>query len=251
MRSYAIGDIHGQLDLLRLAHDRIAADRARCGDTTAPVVHLGDLVDRGPDCAGVIRFLRSGIEAGAPWVVIKGNHDRMFTSFLDSPDRQDPGLRAIYSYLHPAIGGAATLASYGVAHPGDRPVARVHADALAAVPVQDRAFLEALPNFHCRGEVIFVHAGIRPGIALAQQTEDDLLWIRGPFLDYCGAHEALIIHGHTAVHQPEHHGNRVNIDTRAAYGGPLTAVVIEDRDVSVLTGGGRVPLCPAGGVREA
>ena len=248
MRTYAIGDIHGQYDLLRAAHDRIEADRARCGDSAAPVVHLGDLVDRGPDCAGVIRHLRHGMAAGEPWVVLKGNHDRMFSLFMEAPDAQDPGLRKIYSYLHPAIGGAATLESYGVRHPADRPVARVHAEALDKVSPEDRAFMAALPSQYRRGAVLFVHAGIRPGVALHDQTEDDLIWIRAPFLDDPQDHGFLVVHGHTAIHAPEHHGNRVNIDTRAAYGGPLTAIVIEERAVFVLTDSGRVPLAPGDGI---
>jgi len=250
MRSYAIGDIHGHLDLLHAAHARIEADRARTGDHDAPVIHLGDLVDRGPDCAGVVAHLREGIAAGAPWVVLKGNHDRMFQSFLDDPHTPDPGLRRELSYLHPAIGGAATLQSYGVAHPADRPVARVHADALAAVPAADRAFIADRPLWHRRGEVLFVHAGIRPGVPLEAQVETDLVWIRAPFLDDPRDHGFLVVHGHTAIHAPAHHGNRVNIDTRAAYGGPLTAVVIEGRTVSVLTDNGRVPLRPGDGVSD-
>ncbi len=248
MRTYAIGDIHGQFDLLRAAHARIAADRARTGDADAPVVHLGDLVDRGPDCAGVIRHLREGIAAGEPWLVLKGNHDRMFQTFLDDPAAQDPGLRRIYSYLHPAIGGGPTLESYGVANPADRPIARVHAEAVDKVPPQDRAFVAGLLGYFQRGEVVYVHAGIRPGIALADQVEDDLVWIRTPFLDYPYDHGFLVVHGHTALHAPAHHGNRVNIDTRAAYGGPLTAVVIEGRAVFMLTDAGRVPLNPGDGV---
>ena len=134
MRSYAIGDVHGQLEKLRAAHALIAADRAACGDATAPVVHLGDLVDRGPDSRGVLDFVIAGVAAGQPWLVLRGNHDRMFALFLDDPQAQDPRLRAELSWLHPRIGGAATLASYGVANPGDRPLAPVHAEAVAAVP---------------------------------------------------------------------------------------------------------------------
>ncbi len=248
MRTYAIGDIHGQYDLLRAAHDRIDADRTRCGDSAAPVVHLGDLVDRGPDCASVIGYLRRGIGAGEPWVVLKGNHDRMFSLFLHDPGARDPGLRSSFSYLHPAIGGGATLQSYGVRNAADRPLAPVHAEALDLIPPEDRAFMAALPSQHRRQDVLFVHAGIRPGIPLDDQIEDDLVWIRGPFLDDPRDHGPLVIHGHTAIHQPEHHGNRVNIDTRAAYGGPLTAIVIEDRAVFVLGDHGRILLLPGDGI---
>ncbi|MFN7053431.1 MAG: metallophosphoesterase, partial [Gemmobacter sp.] len=105
MRTYAIGDIHGHLDLLKAAHALIAADRAAIGDTEAPVVHIGDLVDRGPDSRGVIDFLMQGQAMGAPWVVLKGNHDRLFTLFMADPHDSDACLRADLAWLHPRLGG--------------------------------------------------------------------------------------------------------------------------------------------------
>jgi serine/threonine protein phosphatase 1 len=242
MRTYAIGDIHGHLNLLKGVHDWIARDMATHG--AAPIVHLGDLVDRGPSSAGVIEYLRSGIAAGQDWIVLKGNHDRMFTGFLDDPDYHEVGLRADLSYLHPKIGGGETLASYGVRAAADRPVAPVRAEALAAVPAEHRAFLRSCPTSLQRGEAIFVHAGIRPGVALSDQTEDDLVWIRLGFLEDTRDHGALIVHGHTALDVPTHYGNRLNIDSSAAYGGPLTGVVIEGRDVFNITAHGRSAIIP-------
>ncbi len=244
MRSYAIGDIHGHFDLLRAAHARIAKDKAACGDTDAPVVHIGDLVDRGPDSRAVIDYLARGIAAGENWVVLKGNHDRMFSLFLDNPTAQDPGLRAEFSYLHPRIGGGPTLASYGVANASDRPLAPVHAEAVAAVPAEHRAFLASRPAYYAYAEALFVHAGIRPGVAIKDQAEDDLVWIRDPFLGYRGSFPRLLVHGHTALAGAVHYGNRLNIDSSAGYGGPLTAVVLEGRAVSILADGGRAPLLP-------
>lgn len=245
--AYAIGDVHGHLDLLQRAHDRIEADRARYGLHDAPVVHLGDLVDRGPASADVVGLLAQGVAAGQNWHVLCGNHDRMFAAFLDDPLRHDAGLRAEFSWLHPRIGGAATLASYGVHAPADRPLMPVAADARAAVPQGHRDFLAGLPRYLCMGGVLFVHAGIRPGVSLAGQTATDLCWIREPFLSHKGAHPWLVVHGHTVVETAQHHGNRVNIDTGAAYGGPLTAVVIDGRAVSVLTDHARIPLSPLPG----
>lgn len=242
MRTYAIGDIHGHLDLLRRAHDRIAADQARHGP--GQVVHLGDLVDRGPDCRGVIDWLMAGIADGQDWVVLKGNHDRMCSLFLEALPGQDPRLRPDLSWLHPRIGGAETLLSYGVRSPADRPVAAVHADAVAAVPQAHRDFLNALTVRHQRATCLFVHAGIRPGVALAHQAEDDLLWIRDIFLNDRRDHGALVVHGHTAIDRPTHYGNRLNLDSGAAYGGPLSAVVIEGGQVFHLTDRGRQPLTP-------
>jgi Diadenosine tetraphosphatase and related serine/threonine protein phosphatases len=239
LRTYAIGDIHGQIDLLRAAHARIAADRARVGDAEAPVVHIGDLVDRGPDSRGVVDLLLKGQLAGQNWVVLKGNHDRMFSLYLEG--RADPKLRADLDYLNPRIGGIETLASYGVTAGASA------AEAKAAVPAGHRAFLADLPGYFLRGEVLFVHAGIKPGVPLQAQVEDDLIWIRDPFLHFTGPHPWLVVHGHTHRPAAENLGNRVNIDSSAAYGGPLTAVVIEGREVFTLTDTGREPLLPAAG----
>lgn len=242
MRSYAIGDIHGHLDLLKRQHDLIADDQARHG--AAPVIHLGDLVDRGPDCAGVIDWLMQGIAAGQDWLVLKGNHDRMFSGYLDDFHYHDEGLRRDLSWLHPRLGGVATLASYGVRNAGERPLRPVWEDAVAAVPQAHRDFLAGLLTKHRRGEIGFVHAGIRPGVAWEDQAETDLVWIRDGFLTDTRDHGLLIVHGHTALDAPQHYGNRVNIDSGAAYGGPLTAVAIEGREVFHLTPSGRVPLRP-------
>jgi serine/threonine protein phosphatase 1 len=244
MRTYAIGDIHGQLERLAEAHDLIARDRAAVGDKVAEVVHVGDLVDRGPDSRGVIDFLIAGRARGAPWVTLKGNHDRMFEGFLGDPDHYDPGLRAGLHWIDPRLGGDETLRSYGVDGARERMLFDLHDDAVRAVPESHRAFLAALPLMHRAGDVIFVHAGIRPGVPLDAQTEDDLLWIRREFLDDPRDHGALIVHGHTPVDAVTHYGNRLNIDTGAGYGRALSTVVIEDARVSLLTQKGRVEIDP-------
>lgn len=242
MTLYAIGDIHGHLDLLKAAHDRIALDMARHGP--GQVVHVGDLVDRGPDSRGVIDWLMAGMARGEDWVVLKGNHDRMFARFMRDPHEPEPGLRAELSWLHPRLGGGPTLASYGVRNATDRPVGPVHAEAQAEVPPDHVAFLDGLPSQHLAEGLTFVHAGIRPGVRMADQTETDLVWIREPFLSDTRDHGGLVIHGHTALDAPMHYGNRLNIDSSAAYGGPLTAVVIEGGAVFHLLGNDRVPLTP-------
>jgi len=240
MHLYAIGDIHGHLGLLKAAHDLIADDMARHGQ--AQVIHVGDLVDRGPNSRGVIDVLIDGLANGADWVVLKGNHDRMFTRFMANPFEPEPGLRAELSWLHPRLGGADTLRSYGVANAGDRPVEKVHADALAAVPRAHLDFLNARPTLHLAGEAVFVHAGIRPGVALEDQKETDLVWIRDPFLTATESFGPLVVHGHTALDAATHYGNRLNLDSSAAYGGPLSAVVIEGREAALLTPQGRQKL---------
>ncbi|MFN4192117.1 MAG: metallophosphoesterase family protein [Tabrizicola sp.] len=240
MHIYAVGDIHGQLDLLRSAHDLVADDMASHGP--GPVIHVGDLVDRGPDSRGVIDFLIAGSAEGRDWVVLKGNHDRMFWRFLRNPWEPEPGLRAELSWLHPRLGGADTLRSYGVANAADRPIDKVHAEAQAAVPRAHLDFLATRPTLHRAGEAAFVHAGIRPGVPLEQQSETDLVWIREPFLSEGTSHGPLIVHGHTAIDAATHYGNRLNLDSGAAYGGPLSVVVIEGREAALLTPQGRKTL---------
>lgn len=244
MRTYAIGDIHGHLDKLREAHRRIAEDRARTGDDAAPVVHIGDLVDRGPDSRGVLDFLIAGHEAGRPWVTLKGNHDRMFARFLADPDAHDPGLRADLHWLHPRLGGDRTLASYGIADVAARLIVDLHGEAVARIPPAHVAFLRRLPVSFSRGAALFVHAGIRPGVPLEDQSEDDLLWIRAAFLEDPRDHGCLVVHGHTPVDRVMHCGNRLNIDTGAGYGDALSAVVIEDGSVWRLGAEGREPILP-------
>lgn len=243
-RSYAIGDIHGHPEKLRAAHDLIAADRDRTGDAQSPVIHLGDLVDRGPNSHGVIEMLIEGIEGGAPWTVILGNHDRMFRKFLDDPDWHDPGLREDLDWINPRLGGDTTLESYGVAPVEGRDPHDVHREALDRVPRAHRDFLAMLPLYHLRGEALFVHAGIRPGVPMGEQTEDDLVWIRKGWLEDSSDHGPLVVHGHTALEYPCHHGNRVNLDGGAAYGRPLAAAVIEGREVFLLTPEGRERMRP-------
>ena len=243
MHIYAIGDIHGHLGLLQVAHDLIADDMAKHG--AGPVIHVGDLVDRGPDSRGVVDYLMQGQARGQDWTVLKGNLDRMFARFLHDPFEPEPGLRADLGWLHPKLGGPSTLASYGVEKAADRPVARVHAEALDAVPQAHLDYLNGLPVLHRLGETAFVHAGIRPGVALDQQTETDLIWIREPFLSEPASFGPLIVHGHTAIDHATQYGNRLNLDSGAAYGGPLSAVVIEGREAALLTPTGRKKLTRA------
>ena len=246
MRAYAIGDIHGHLDKLRAAHALIAEDRARCGDMDAPIVHVGDLVDRGPDSRGVIQYLLDGQVRGENWVVLKGNHDRMAALFLRDAPQIDPQLLLDHYWCHPRIGGVETLESYGVAVPEGVRTYQLHAEALAKVPPIHRRYLDDLPAMHRMGELCFVHAGIRPGVALEDQSEDDLCWIRKEFHNSDADHGPLIVHGHTPVDEVTHYGNRLNIDTGAGHGKALSAVVIEGREAWLLGPVGRGVVAASG-----
>lgn len=247
MRIYAIGDIHGQLEKLRAAHALIAADRERTGDQTAPVVHLGDFIDRGPDSKGVIDHLIAGRERGAPWICLKGNHDRIFLGYLTTGDPTDHVLRKGLTWLDPPMGGLETLASYGVTKRFWTSDAALLEAARKAVPDAHLAFLQGLEARFETPEFFFCHAGIRPGVALDQQVEDDLVWIRSPFLEDTRDHGKIVVHGHTPVDTPEHYGNRIDLDTGAGFGRALTVAVFEGQACFVLGQEGRVPLLPCGG----
>lgn len=237
---YAMGDIHGHLEMLEDALARIEAE----GGRDARVIFLGDLVDRGPDSAGVIDLLIRGLAEGRNWVVIKGNHDRMFQRFVTAGIEHDDRIESGLGWRNHRLGGSTTLASYGVGDPGSRPLDEVLADARARVPQAHLDFIGALPLFHREEGLLFVHAGLRPGLAIEDQDEDDLLWIREGFLEQTCDFGALVVHGHTAIEYPAHYGNRVNLDGGAGRGRSLWPAVFDSSGVWLLDKGGRVPLDP-------
>lgn len=240
MRIYAIGDIHGQLGLLEAAHDRIAQDDAAHGGGSR-VVHVGDLLDRGPDSRGVVEYLMQGQAKGLPWTVLRGNHDRFLPRFAGQPEWVDAGLKSGKHWLdHGSLGAAETLASYGIHHDGDH--LRTHDAVLRTVPEQHLRWLDTLPLWLLTPQALFVHAGIRPGVDLSRQSEQDLLWIREGFLDNDSDHGTLVVYGHTPVGEVTHFGNRLAIDTGAAYGGPLSVVVFDGGAPQLLTESGRVAI---------
>lgn len=233
---YAIGDIHGYASRMDDALARIEAD----GGGTAPVVFVGDYVDRGPDSRGVIDRLVAGIEAGRDWTCLKGNHDRFFERFLAKPEPQfDPHLLVGYHWLHDALGGRDTVESYGVTVPERIRQYDLATQVHDAVPEAHKQFLTSLKLSHRVGDLFFAHAGIRPGVPLDAQQENDLLWIRQEFLQDYTDHGVLVVHGHTPVKFPELYNNRLGIDTGAGYGRDLIPVVIDDDGIFALTSRGR------------
>ncbi len=235
---FVLGDIHGQLEMLETALAWIDADP----DAGAPVVFVGDYLDRGPDAKGVVELLMQGQASGRRWICLMGNHDRYLLRFLEDPAYRDPNTRAGLDWLSPRIGGRATLASYGVDASVDRALCDIHADALAAVPDSHVNWIANLPRYFETDAHIFAHAGIRPGVPLDQQSEDDLLWIRSTFLDDPRDHGRLVVHGHTALECPQHFGNRLNMDGGAGYGRPLNPAVLLGRNAFLISAGGRVRL---------
>ena len=236
---YAIPDIHGQRAMLDHALALIEAD----GGAKARTVFLGDLVDRGPDSRGVIERLLNGVEQGRDWIVLKGNHDDYVLRFLDHGDAYASKGHPDLPWFAERLGGGATLASYGVDTKG-RDIAAILNDARVAIPQAHCDFLAGLPLYHQENRLLFVHAGIRPGVALADQTAQDMMWIRDPFLNHPDPHPWLVVHGHTALEAPCHHGNRVNLDGGAGWGRPLRPAVFEGQDCWLLTETGRVALSP-------
>lgn len=220
-RLYAIGDVHGRLDLLDVLLEQIRLDSARRkGDAATRLVLLGDLIDRGPHSAQVVRRVMAGCDWAAT-TTLMGNHELAMIEALDG-DRDM--LR-----LWLAQGGVEALASWGV----DNKVleagseAETIAVASAAVPAAERAWIANRPLSFARGDYLFVHAGIRPGVPLDRQSRRDLLWIRDPFLLSARDHGVVVVHGHTVSQDVEDRGNRIGIDTGAYATGRLTALGIE------------------------
>lgn len=236
-RLYVIPDIHGHLDKLESALALIERD----GGADARVVFLGDYVDRGPDSRGVIDRLIRGFEAGRNWTALRGNHDQMFLDFLDLAPRAPAPPHPVLRWFSGNLGASQTLASYGVAASARDPNWE---EVRRCVPAAHREFLASLPLCLETDALILVHAGLRPGIPLDAQEPEDLLWIRGTFLHDRRDHGKLVVHGHTPVDSPEHHGNRIALDGGAGWGMTLHVAVFEGRDCWLLTRAGRLPLLP-------
>lgn len=220
-RIYAVGDIHGCLAPLRALHAAIARDLAARPVARPLLIHLGDYVDRGPDSAGVVALLAAGPPlAGVETVNLMGNHEQ---TMLDALAGDRP---AATDWLY--AGGAATLASYGADAEAPRETWP------AAIPQAHREFLRGLALSHAEGGYVFVHAGIRPGVALADQTREDLLRMRQPFLYSEADFGAVVVHGHTPAKAPVLRANRIGIDTGAVFGGTLTALVLEEAQLGFI-----------------
>jgi serine/threonine protein phosphatase 1 len=227
MRIYAVGDIHGRDDLLERMLDLVFDEIAKDKPDDYRLVFLGDYVDRGPASAQAMERLVQLTTQDQRVVALCGNHDEGFLDFLADPERAD---------LFVNFGGFDTAASYG-ARLDVSSTARLlksHADLVASMPATHLTFLRDLPRSLELGDFFFCHAGIRPGVPLADQHPHDLIWIRREFLDHPEPHPRLVVHGHTPHDKPEVRLNRVNLDTRAFDSGRLTAMVMEKREKRFL-----------------
>lgn len=221
-RLLAIGDVHGRADLLGrlLAHIRSAEEGAR-------VIFLGDLIDRGPDSRAALDIVAAHLRENSGSHLILGNHDWFLREFLLDRLCEDDCRRWIERY-----GAAETFLSYGIADPAaDWAAAR--ARILAGWPGH-RDMLCAARHVLVEAPFCFVHAGLRPHVPLALQSSADLMWIKTEFLEYRGAFEHCVVHGHTptASGLPEVHPSRIALDTHAFKSGHLTAAVFDEGRLS-------------------
>jgi serine/threonine protein phosphatase 1 len=219
-RVYAVGDIHGRIDLLRMIHTLIRAD---AGANPAPrnvVVYLGDYIDRGPDSAAVVDYLIDQPIPGFTSMHLLGNHEDTLIRFLSDASVTSQWL---------GYGGSETLLSYGVRPPyadSDRDILRAQVELRERFPERHLRFFRGLKLCHAEGDFFFVHAGIRPGVALDAQTPEDCLWIRDRFLYSEEDHGRIVVHGHTITEAPDVRRNRIGIDTGAFATGRLTCLVL-------------------------
>lgn len=227
---YAIGDIHGRLDLLDKLLGEIAADASRReGAGSMHLILLGDLVDRGPDSAGVITRAIQLSRLVPNFVCLMGNHEEVF---VDALSGHEAALR-----LFVRIGGREALMSYGIAEEliDSEEQSALYAAMLAQIPEQHRDFLRDMSHVASVGDYVFVHAGIRPGVAMFEQRQEDLHWIRREFLEWDNDYGFMVVHGHTIEDEAVIRPNRIGIDTGAYRTGRLTALGLQGTERWLLS----------------
>ena len=227
---YAVGDVHGRADLLDELLVGISADAAEHdADQRRWLIFLGDYVDRGMASRAVIERLLGAPPPGFTPIYLKGNHEQAMLDFIDGRSDGRPWL---------SYGGSETVLSYGVRMTGTSP-ATLRAALAEAVPPAHLQFMRGCALHHCLGDYVFVHAGIRPGVAFEQQEPRDLLWIRDEFLK---AKQPLpgkvVVHGHSICRQPENRPHRINVDTGAFMSGRLSCVVLRGNTRRFFATGG-------------
>ncbi|MDE3016698.1 MAG: serine/threonine protein phosphatase [Pseudomonadota bacterium] len=226
---YAIGDIHGMLAPLQQLHHRIKADEKRSGAKETLIVFLGDYIDRGKRSKEVVDYLIEQQRSGQRYIFLKGNHEQGMLQFLADPVRGSLWLK---------WGGIETIASYGIdpftAVNGSGALPRLAANLQNALPPEHQQFYRNLKPLHEEDGYIFVHAGLRPGVPLAEQKEQDLLSIREEFVDANHAFGKQIVFGHTIFEAPYHKNGKIGVDTGAYMTGTLTCAVLEENRVRFL-----------------
>lgn len=227
VRVYAVGDIHGRIDLLELLLNKIDRDIAERPCLRPVLIFLGDYVDRGLGSREVIQRLIDRSESHET-ITLKGNHETFPLEFLKNPTvlgewRKYGGLQMLMSYgLQPSM------------NPDMAEQIELAQKFRVALPPAHATLLATMPHSFTLGDFFFVHAGVKPGVPLEKQTEEHLLWIKEEFLLSDDDHGKMIVHGHTPVAEPDFHPNRINIDTGAYATGKLTCLVIEGDRAAVL-----------------
>lgn len=228
---YAIGDVHGCLDLLLALEQRIVSDSQRFPDRQNIIIMLGDLIDRGPQSAQMLAHLLEPPPVGFERLALAGNHEEAMLEFL-----ADPASATLWL----DVGGRETLASYGAAPipraPGRRDLRRIAMEAVALIPKEHLRFLRELPVAAIAGKSLFVHAGIRSNVPLEEQSDRDLQEVRYGPTDATDP-GVIIVHGHTPSLRPAILGNRVALDTASYSTGVLAAARIRDEDVEFIIAG--------------
>ncbi len=228
-RVYAVGDIHGRLDLLRDLQRQIAEDAASAPGKRCVVVYLGDYIDRGEQSSEVIDRLMDVPIAGCEQVCLMGNHEEMLLTFLE-----DPAIGSMWIFN----GGDATLLSYGCGTQGEATaegrLMGMQRSLREKLPDRHLAFLRDLRLYHIEGGYAFVHAGIVPKRPMEEQVSRDLLWIRQEFLQSKLDHGYCVVHGHTIFGEPDFQPNRIGIDTGAYRSGVLTCLVLDGEEQRLL-----------------
>jgi len=220
LRIYAIGDVHG-CDVAHAAIlDQIAEDHAGRPVAEAIVIHLGDLIDRGPDSAAVLARVAAGSPIGGEMINLRGNHEELCLDALQLGGESMRHWRR--------NGGDTCLIDWGI------PKRPEPANLESLIPAEQLAVLRGERLSYRRGGYMFVHAGVRPGIPFDAQDPHDLVWIRQPFLSWPEPLEAVVVHGHTPKDDPTVRVNRIGIDTGAVYGGQLTALVLEENRMAFI-----------------
>lgn len=225
-RYYAIGDIHGRLDLYEAMIAAIEGEIASAPQLDHNVILLGDLVDRGPDSAGVIERTRAW-QQDRNVRVLAGNHEEMFLAAFGKPE----ALRHFLKH-----GGRETVLSFGMSTKqlATLTLEEIFARLEAVIPAATREYVASFETMIRAGDYVFVHAGIDPDRPLAEQKRSDLLWIRERFLKHEGPLEKVVVHGHTVFERVMDCGNRIGIDTGAFRSGVLTALVLEGDQRRIL-----------------
>ena len=230
MRIYAIGDVHGYLQLLRDMVQKIRADLDANPSEEYKVVFLGDYIDRGPDSAGCVQCLIDLMAEDEQVICLKGNHEAKLENFLLNP------LKLANSFF--TYGGVECTQSYGVDianYPStDKDTVEVRDKLDKTIPPEHKRFYSQLNKSVTFGDYFFSHAGVRPGVPLTEQSDDDLMSIRSEFIQNETLYEKVIVHGHTPAYPMEILPNRINADTCAYDTGVLSCIVLEGTQYRVI-----------------